>query len=420
MAIEEEHVLLAAERALEPAQIGRPRRKSLREVHSEQHGKVSDKWLRYLDVYEAAFASLSRSSRSHSGNRRAERRVARGVGEIFSESDRDCRLRRQSGMRKAALRRRQNQTCDRRRGATNTERAIVTHSAEFDIIIDDGSHKSSDIIKCFARYFGHLANSGIYIVEDLHCSYRKAFEGGLYDPYSSMSFFKRLVDITNSEHWGVPRQRIETLAAFAEKYSVRFDESLLASVSSMEFSNSLCVITKDALGRNDLGPRRVAGRDAAVVEKLLDRDGTLIQGTDETANPWVLDKTLEKEIEAGREGKTNLSKLQGEYKALTEVSKAGETTIAGLRTKLDETRRAQPLRLQSARTRSCCRFDEAGSWSHRKRKCCRDICGARCAESRRADRRRSATSNAHASRRVGQGERRSQPATKLERAEKRD
>ena len=58
MSIDEERILLAAERSLEPAQIGRARRKSLREVHSEQQGKVSDKWARYLDIYEAAFANF--------------------------------------------------------------------------------------------------------------------------------------------------------------------------------------------------------------------------------------------------------------------------------------------------------------------------------------------------------------------------
>jgi hypothetical protein len=43
---------------------------------------------------------------------------------------------------------------------------------------------------------------GIYIVEDLCCSYWQDFEGGLNDEASSMAFFKSLVDVINHEHWG--------------------------------------------------------------------------------------------------------------------------------------------------------------------------------------------------------------------------
>ena len=330
MAIDEQQVLLAAERALETPQIGRARRKSLREVHSEQQGKVSDKWLRYFEIYEAAFAMFREQpvrileiGVQNGGSLEVwAKYFPRATVIVGCDIDSDCgKLRYDDDRIKLVI----GDAC-----SAITEREIVAHSAEFDIIIDDGSHKSSDIIKGFARYFGHLTNSGVYLVEDLHCSYRQAFEGGLYDPHSSMSFFKRLVDITNSEHWGLPRQRVETLAAFAEKYAVRFDESLLASVSSVEFSNSLCLITKDAPGRNELGLRRVAGNDAVVLSKLLVRDGTLIQGTDESANPWALDTTVEAK---------QISKLQFEHESLVEVAKAREQTIAGLRTRLEEAER---------------------------------------------------------------------------------
>ena len=72
--------------------------------------------------------------------------------------------------------------------------AVLAHSAIFDVIIDDGSHASSDIVRSFARYFPHLSDGGIFVVEDLHCSYWKEFDGGLFDPFSSVNFFKRLAD----------------------------------------------------------------------------------------------------------------------------------------------------------------------------------------------------------------------------------
>jgi len=347
MATEEEHVRFAAERALEPSQIGRARRKSLREVHSEQQGKVCDKWLRYLDVYEAVFARfrdqpvrILEIGVQNGGSLEVwAKYFPRATAIVGCDVNPECaKLRYNDERIKLVI---------GDAGSASAEREIVAHAPEFDIIIDDGSHKSSDIIKCFARYFGHLTNTGLYIVEDLHCSYRQGFQGGLYDPHSSMSFFKRLVDINNSEHWGVARQRAETLEAFSEKYSVRFDESQLASVSSLEFSNSLCVITKNIPGRNTLGPRKVAGHDASILAKLIALDGTLIDESDETANPWIRESTLERESEAAREQLTQIAKLQGEQKSLIDVANAGEKAIAELRTGLEEAeKRAEGQRMK--------------------------------------------------------------------------
>src|ERR1043165_1930893 len=43
---------------------------------------------------------------------------------------------------------------------------IRRHSPSFDIIIDDGSHKSEDIIRSFLTYFPHLRPGGAFVVED--------------------------------------------------------------------------------------------------------------------------------------------------------------------------------------------------------------------------------------------------------------
>ena len=83
----------------------------------------------------------------------------------------------------------------------------ITENQKFDIIIDDGSHTSLDIIKTFCLYFNQLNDGGIFIIEDLHCSYWQRFSGGLFHPLSSINFFKRLVDVLNFEHWGIARSR---------------------------------------------------------------------------------------------------------------------------------------------------------------------------------------------------------------------
>lgn len=52
----------------------------------------------------------------------------------------------------------------------------LTQLGKFDIIIDDGSHMTKDQQKSFEHLFYHQLNSGgLYILEDLHTSYRTEY-----------------------------------------------------------------------------------------------------------------------------------------------------------------------------------------------------------------------------------------------------
>ncbi len=79
---------------------------------------------------------------------------------------------------------------------------ILRHSEVYDIIIDDGSHLNADIIKTFQFFYSRLAPGGIYVIEDLHCSYWGEWHGGLWRADSAMEFFKSLTDVLNLESWG--------------------------------------------------------------------------------------------------------------------------------------------------------------------------------------------------------------------------
>ena len=46
----------------------------------------------------------------------------------------------------------------------------VYHIPLFDLIIDDGSHCSEDIINTLIFFYNKLSNNGLYIIEDLHAS----------------------------------------------------------------------------------------------------------------------------------------------------------------------------------------------------------------------------------------------------------
>ncbi|MER8443694.1 glycosyltransferase family 2 protein [Mesorhizobium sp. M1066] len=294
---------MPAGKARAKAKTARPAKQdvSLRDLYDAHRGKVSDKWSIYLGTYDHIFSEY---------RDRPVRILEIGVQnggslEIWqkyfpnAELILGCDINSDCG----------NLVFDDKRieisiGDANTdevERDIVSRSKKFDIIIDDGSHLSSDIIRSFARYFPHLSEGGMYIAEDLHCSYWQEFEGGLYDPLSSMSFFKRLLDVVNHEHWGLDRRRVDALATFADRHQVAFDEASLASVHSVEFLNSLCIVTKLPIPENVLGARSVHGQVALADEGMVALDETRSKATDQTGNPWSLrTTTMEAEIETNR------------------------------------------------------------------------------------------------------------------------
>ena len=104
-----------------------------------------------------------------------------------------------------------------------------------------------------------LKNNGIYIVEDLHCSYWKEYGGGIFDMYSSIAFFKSLIDNTSYDQWGIDAPPSITSNFFFDFYKCKIDEETLKEISSIYFTNSLCILKKDKHSNNILGKRRVNG-----------------------------------------------------------------------------------------------------------------------------------------------------------------
>ena len=174
-------------------------------------------------------------------------------------------------------------------GDANSDTAqakVLGYAPAFDVIIDDGSHRSSDIVRSFARYFPHLADGGVFVAEDLHCSYWQEFEGGLFDPFSSITFFKRLADVVSHEHWGIEKARADILSGFFAKYGSQIDEEALQHVHSVEFINSMCVIRKDKPVRNRLGTLITVGLVGIIVSRQV-LHSSLGPAPDQTSNEWT-------------------------------------------------------------------------------------------------------------------------------------
>ncbi|MDR0576950.1 MAG: class I SAM-dependent methyltransferase [Candidatus Accumulibacter sp.] len=72
---------------------------------------------------------------------------------------------------------------------------------KFDLMIDDGSHQSREVVCSFFNLFPMLSEGGIYLIEDMEHSYYANSGGGFRRPRSSVEFFKRLVDALNVDHF---------------------------------------------------------------------------------------------------------------------------------------------------------------------------------------------------------------------------
>lgn len=254
---------------------------TLKDLYNTHLGNVSDKWSSYLEKYEEVFSSY----------RDAPVRVFEigvqngGSLEIWSEYFQNAELILGCDINpKCAAISYDNDRIKLILGDIKdptTLHKVQSASEEMDIIIDDGSHLSGDIINTFCKLFPKLSLGGTYVVEDLHCSYWKQFEGGLNHPKSSISFFKALIDILNHEHWGLDIPRRKHLDEFS--IPDELSETVLADLHSVAFSNSMCIIQKKEQASNVLGQRRVVGR-REVVSPVLHVAGTYNQAPLQDAN----------------------------------------------------------------------------------------------------------------------------------------
>lgn len=238
--------------------------KSLFDLYQNHTGKVSDKWDIYLKTYDRLFKEIINKPLrmleigiQNGGSLEIWNKYFNNV-ELLIGCDIDTRCK--------------NLSYDSNKisvivGDANThqtETEIEKISKSFNLIIDDGSHTSADIVKSFCKYFPKLENDGIFIIEDLHCSYFPSYEGGLNYEFSSIEFLKLLSDIANFEHWGVTTSRSDLIKRFTTHYNCVINENELSKIHSIEFVNSICIIRKLADDANMLGRRIVSGNIALV------------------------------------------------------------------------------------------------------------------------------------------------------------
>jgi len=231
-----------------------------------QKGKVSDKWESYLGYYDGLFASFSPRSILEIGVQNG------GSLEIWSRVIPSADLILGLDVDPRCL----DLTFESPRirfelvdaSSRDSLKVIQQHATQFDLIIDDGSHHSADIINSLLTLLPLVSPGGKYVIEDLHASYWNSWQGGLFRPDSAIAFLKRIVDIVNFDHWDVEIALEDYFAGFGE-VSPEFIESV-KRIEGIRFQDSICQIDlRKSSHKSSLGTRKFTGQYALVTEAAL-------------------------------------------------------------------------------------------------------------------------------------------------------
>lgn len=170
----------------------------LSSVFFEHDGRMIHKWTHYLEIYDREFSVLrDRAQRAGQRVRFLEIGVSNGGSlEMW---------RKFFGPDAIIFGIDVNPACaalDGSAGAvrvgsqadTQFLRSVVDEMGGVDIVLDDGSHQQDHQRKSLEILYPLLSEDGLYVVEDLHCSYWGNFGGGYRRPSSFLEFAKSVID----------------------------------------------------------------------------------------------------------------------------------------------------------------------------------------------------------------------------------
>ncbi len=158
-------------------------------------GRIAQKWHHYLEIYERHFEPLRQQEEPL---RILELGVSRGGSlEVW---------RKYFGPRARIVGIDIDPECAQRVDPENTviigdqsDPAVLSAAIErlggaIDLVIDDGSHLGRHQIPTFEYLYPRISERGIYVCEDLHCSYWPTHEGGLGRSGTFAEHTKTLID----------------------------------------------------------------------------------------------------------------------------------------------------------------------------------------------------------------------------------
>jgi cephalosporin hydroxylase len=101
-------------------------------------------------------------------------------------------------------------------------RAYIPH---LDIVIDDGGHRMQQQIIAFEELYPHVAENGVYVVEDVHTSYWRRYGGGYRNANTFIEYSKRFIDYLNA--WHSKEEALKVSEFTRTTFSLHFYDSLI-------------------------------------------------------------------------------------------------------------------------------------------------------------------------------------------------
>lgn len=242
-----------------------PQNKTYQNTFLSHKENASDKWMNYLDIYEPYLSSYVNKNASileigvQNGGHLQILRKYLGNAKIYGvDINQDvCKLDLDKGITVFCFDATQENLVNKNMRDLN-----------FNIIIDDGSHNSSDVIKTFQIMFSKVTPGGLYIIEDMHTSYWKEYGGGYKAPHSQIEYFKSLIDLLNTYHINANDSSSSQDNKFYNNLS-NIEKEFLEWIQSITFYDSVAVIKKFVTPRPN-GPysRVVIGVKQPVIRSI--------------------------------------------------------------------------------------------------------------------------------------------------------
>ena len=171
---------------------------ALAKLFFEHRGRLVDKWLhylpvyeRYLDPYRATDMAMMEIGVFRGGSLELWREYLGEDARIFGvDIDPAC----------AELVDPPNQVRIGSQADPDFLRGVVAEMGRLDIVLDDGSHVAEHQRASFATLFPLLEEGGLYIIEDLHTAYWRGYwSGGYRRRGTAVEMVKTLID--DMHHW---------------------------------------------------------------------------------------------------------------------------------------------------------------------------------------------------------------------------
>jgi len=240
--------------------------KSITELHLNKTGKVSNKWSSYLTYYDQVFLGIRNNSIKlleigvqNGGSLETWAKYFQNATKIVGcDIDEKCGVLKFDDERILMV-----------VGEVNSVKILteLNKLGPWDVIIDDGSHRSEDILVGFLNYFPLLKSGGIYVIEDTHAVYQRT-ETGIKASWNVFSLFKDLTDIINFQFWS----HEESIQKKLQVYLNTNPPSWLLEgwIDSIEFRNSMITIKKsEKAGHQKVGEITITGNIAEVDDTPL-------------------------------------------------------------------------------------------------------------------------------------------------------